>query len=440
MHTTFGSRIGFLLALVGSAIGLGNIWKFPYLAGQNGGGVFVLFYLICVFFVAIPLLIAEISVGKSTNRPGQITLPFLTGKRWTEYVGWIPLLTSFLVMSFYSVVSGWVLCYLVQSVFVLFGKNVDLVGYFSNLLSNFWELLIYHLVFMILNAFVVWRDIRRGIERFCKWVMPLLGVSIVALLVFSYFEGDMWSSMVFLFEPRWNEFHPDSIKTALGHAFFSVGIGFGIALTYGAYLRKEEPTAHDSLWVGVADTLVALTMAVVIFSFTTQFNIQPSAGPTLMFDTLPKVFKIMPYGDIVSFIFYFGVFIACITSSISILEVMVFSLNGEKGDAKRKSSVIIASGAAFLLGIVSILSFNYWSEFKWWRGTPFDNLDFFSSNVLLPIFGFTVTVIFIRYLYRGPLLESFVERERKLLPGLHWVLKWFSLPVMIIVFITLIFF
>jgi neurotransmitter:Na+ symporter, NSS family len=440
MQVSFGSRIGFLLALVGSAIGLGNIWKFPYLAGQNGGGVFVLFYLLCVFFVAIPLLIAEISMGKSTCKPGQLGIPQLTGKPWTKFLGWVPLITSFFVMSFYSVVSGWVLCYLVQSILVIFGKDVNLVGYFNNLLLNFWELTAYHLVFMLFNMWILWRNVRKGIERFCVWMMPLLGVIIIALLGFAIFEGDILGSLAFMFEPRLHEFHPDAIKTALGHAFFSVGIGFGIALTYGAYLKKGEPTAQDCLWVGLSDTAIALLMGIIIFSFTTQFGVKPSAGPTLIFDTLPGIFALMPFGKFVSVIFYFGVFIACVTSSISILEVMVFSLNGEAGESKRHNSVLKAGSAAFLLGIVSVLSFNHWSEWTWWRGTAFDNLDFFSSNILLPLFGFTVTVVFVRYLYEGKLLESFVPSERHLLPGLRWVLKWISLPVMLIVFFTLIFF
>jgi len=440
MQSSFSSRMGFLLALIGSAIGLGNIWKFPYLAGQNGGGVFVLFYLICVFLVAIPLLIAEISIGKSTNKPGQISLPLLTGLNWLKGVGWIPLITCLLILSFYSVVSGWVLCYFIQSLLVLFGKSVDLVGYFGALLKSPWELLAYHFLFISINAAIVWRHVQKGIERFCKWVMPLLFLIMGALLIFAYFEGDLWGSLVFMFEPRWHEFHPDSVKTALGHAFFSVGIGFGIALTYGAYLKKEEPTAHDCLWVGLADTGVALLMAIIIFSFTQRFGVSPAQGPTLIFDTLPGIFKVMPFGNIVSSVFYFGVFIACITSSISILEVMVFSLNGEKGESRRKRSVLIASCSTFLLGIISVLSFNTWSHLKWWRGTPFDNIDFFSSNILLPLFGFSITVIFVKYLYKGPLVESFIPSEQPLLRSLRWILKWISLPVMLVIFIFLIFF
>ncbi len=437
MRSTFGTRIGFLLALIGSAVGLGNIWKFPYLAGQNGGGYFVLFYLICIFLVAIPLLIAEMSVGKGSNQPPNLALLEITGSKLMGWLGWIPFVTCWIIMSFYSVISGWVLCYLIQSTFALLGYEVNLASYFATLNASPWELLAYHLAIMVINMLILLKGIKNGIERFCLFMMPILGLILIGLFYFAYAKGDMSKSIEFMFAFRGSEFHVDDIRTALGHAFFSIGIGFGIALTYGAYLKKEVPIVRSAIWVGLCDTLIALAMGVVIFSFTEKFGVSPAAGPTLIFDVLPNIFKLMPGGTIVSFLFYLAVFIACLTSSISVMEVMIFTLCGERQESHRTRATIISTVLIALLGVVTVLSMNLWSHIKWWRGTPFDNLDYISSNILLPFFGMLTAIVFVCALFRDPIYQGFIERERLWLPYLKKVLIFLSIPVMTIVLISL---
>lgn len=404
-HEQWSSRFGFLMAAIGSAIGLGNFWKFPYEAGENGGGAFVLVYLLCVVFIALPVLWAELVIGRHGKLSGPGSFGAIAKERgqsssaWAM-AGWLAVLATFLILSFYSVIAGWILYYIFNAASGAFvGASNDEIGaIFDSLLASPVKLTIVHAVFMAFTTFIVARGIRGGIEWSVKFLMPIFIVLMIGIVAYSLIEGDAEEAARFLFTVDFTKITFKVAIEAIGHAFFSVGVGAALMITYGAYLDDSVNLPVSGVIIAGADTLIAILAGFAIFPIVFAVGLSPASGPGLLFVTLPSAFGAMPYGSLVGTLFFILGFVAALTSSIAIMEVVVSRLEETKvlGRAKWAS---IAGFACFLFGILTVLSFNVLSDFHPFNAIPllegktvFDTVDFLASNVLLPLGGIFAAV------------------------------------------------
>jgi neurotransmitter:Na+ symporter, NSS family len=403
-HEGWSSRIVFLMAAVGAAIGLGNLWKFPYTAGVSGGAAFVLVYLVAIAAVAIPIVIAELMIG----RRGRMSPPhsFLALAReaaanpgW-RFVGWMNLLAVFLILSFYSVVAGWALAYVPKLAFGQFtGASAEQVSAeFSALLASPARLALLHALFMALTVSIVAVGLKRGIERAVRFLMPALFVMLVSLVIYAAVAGDMPRTIRFLFQADFTKITPDVVLQAIGQAFFSVSIAMGLLITYGAYLDRETRLGSSAVYIAGADTVVALLSGLAIFPLVFANGLDPAEGPGLIFITLPIAFGQMPAGALFGALFFLLVLVSALTSSIAILEPMV-SWAEEHDRLRRGPAAIIAGLAAWVTGLATVFSFNLWAGWfplggieRFRQSTVFDLIDYFTSNLLLPLGGVLIAV------------------------------------------------
>ncbi len=390
----WGSRVGFILAAAGSAIGLGNIWKFPYIAGEHGGAAFIFIYLICIGIIGLPVLVAEVLIGRTGKKnPVGSFRKLSNSKIWTS-VGSMGVIAGFLILSYYIVIAGWSLGYIVEAIkgsFYEFNQTNTSIAYFESLTQNVSWNIGFMILFLLLTMSFVYFGIQKGIERGSKIMMPVL----LVLLIISAIKGislpGSEKGISFLLEPNWELVTGKSILVAMGHAFFTLSLGMGAMMTYGSYLNKDNNIFSSSLQIVFLDTLIALIAGLAIFTavFATQQN--PSAGPGLIFHTLPIVFTKMPGGYIFSILFFFLLSIAALTSAISLLEVVVSYFVDEKGWT-RHSAVIVFGGVTFIIGIPSALSFNILSDFHIFGMNFFDLADFLTSNLMLPLGGMLISI------------------------------------------------
>lgn len=397
MHGLWSSRLTFILAVTGSAIGLGNIWKFPYVAGANGGGAFVLVYLICILVIGFPIMVSEILIGRKGRR-NPITSMRLLGKEETssqswKVVGFIGLFAGFLILSYYSVIAGWTLHYFTLSVTGDFTElNTEKVNLlFSELTSSISTQAIFHTFFMVMTIIIIARGIKNGLEKAVKFMMPALLLIMVILLIYSITQGDFAKGVDFLLKPDFSKITAESILAAMGQAFFTLSLGMGCIVMYGAYLPKNESIVKTSLTIIFCDTLIALLAGLVIFPIVFDNNLAPTDGPGLIFLTLPLAFSDITGGVLFGSLFFILLGFAAITSAISLLEPSVAWMI-ETQNIKRTTSAIIIGSVIWLLGFLTILSFNDLSDFIFWKGTIFDNFDYLASNILLPISGLLFTI------------------------------------------------
>lgn len=400
-HEHWSSRLAFIFAATGSAVGLGNIWKFPYIAGENGGGAFVLVYLVCIALIGIPIMMAEVLIGR---RGGESPIHSMTilaqqeGKPsgW-QIVGWSGVLGSFLILSFYSVIGGWALIYIWYAISGAFSaaapeQAADAIGgIFSGLLASPGKLLTWHTVFMAITIFIVARGVKAGLEKAVTSLMPALFVLLGVLVIYAMTTGKFGEGAAFLFQPNFAELSTEAVLVALGHAFFTLSLGMGIMVAYGSYLPKHISIARASITVAILDTLVALLAGLAIFPVVFAYGLEPGAGPGLIFVTLPIAFGEMPFGILIGTLFFIMLVFAALTSAISLLEPTVEYLEEHRA-VKRVSATLIAGFVIWLLGIASVLSFNRWSEIKLWGKTVFDLLDFLTANIMLPLTGLLVAL------------------------------------------------
>ncbi|MDJ0929193.1 MAG: sodium-dependent transporter [Gammaproteobacteria bacterium] len=397
MHGQWSSRLAFILAVAGSAVGLGNIWKFPYVAGQNGGGAFVLVYLLCVFVVGLPIMMSEVLLGRRGRRNPMSTMRILgqeeSGNRHWQLIGVGGLLASFLILSYYSVIGGWTLHYVVLAARDTFiDANAEILqSEFNGLVSSVGNLTFWHSVFMGLTAVVVARGVEQGLEAAVRFLVPALVAIMVGLLVYAITSGDFAAGLRFLFEPDFSKLTPTALLIAMGQAFFSLSVGMGAVMAYGAYLPQEESIINTSIAVVSADTAIALLAGLVIFPIVFANGLDPAEGPGLVFQTLPLALGQMPGGSLVGTLFFLLLAFAGLTSAISLLEPVVAWLVETRG-MRRGSAGLLAAFGVWLLGFFTVVSFNVAADFKFLRGTFFDNIDFLTSNILLPMGGFFVTV------------------------------------------------
>lgn len=391
----WGSKVGFILAAAGSAVGLGNLWKFPYMAGKNGGGAFVLVYFIILFLVGFTLMLAEITLGRYTQLNAIGAYRKISKK--LSWVGALGVLAGFIILSYYSVVGGWVINYIVKS--FTGALNVAdaeaLGGMFGDLISGTVEPIVYHAAFMLLTMIIVLGGIGGGIERSSKILMPGLFIMIVIIAVRAVTLPGAIEGIKYLLVPDFQTIikNPGIILDALGQVFFSLSLGMGCMVTYGSYLSKDTNIPESATAIPLIDTGVALLAGLIVLPAVFAFGYEPSAGPGLLFITLPAVFAQMPLGSLFSILFFFLVLFAALSSSISLLEVCV-SYVVDEWKMKRKTAVFVIGFAMFCIGIIASLSFGQLSHIKIIGDRNFfDSLDFVASNILLPLGGLLLCIV-----------------------------------------------
>jgi len=397
IHGQWSSRWAFIMAATGSAVGLGNIWRFPYITGEYGGGAFVLMYLGCVLLVGIPIMMAEVLLGRRGRQSPINTMEALSKEEglnpaW-RYLGWMGVVAGFLILSFYSVVAGWTLEYIFQagSGNFLTATDGEIGEIFDSLLRDPGQLLVMHTLFMALTVVVVAMGVRSGLERAVKFLMPALFILLLIMVGYAMSTDGFQEGLYYLFHPDWSKLSGEGFLVALGQAFFSLSLGMGAIMVYGSYLPDDASIGHTSVSIALADTLVAIMAGLAIFPLVFAYGLEVGSGPGLIFVTLPIAFGQMPYGQIFGTGFFILLLFAAWTSSISLLEPAVAWLVENRGIARAKSAAI-AGLIAWTLGIGSVLSFNLWQDYKLFDKTYFDIMDYVTSNILLPFGGLLIAI------------------------------------------------
>jgi NSS family neurotransmitter:Na+ symporter len=397
LHGFWSSRLAFILAVTGSAVGLGNIWKFPYIAGQNGGGAFVLVYLLCVFGVGLPIMMSEVLLGRRGRRNPVASMALLgqeeSGSQLWRLIGLSGVVAGFLILSFYSVIAGWVFAYIFKSAAGVFvGADSAAVQAIIHSLGNSWLATgAWHTVFMGLTVLVVARGVERGLETAVTFMVPALFIILLILLAFSATSGEFAMGVRFLLQPDFSKLTGASVLAAMGQAFFTLSIGMGCVMAYGAYLPQNTSIPGTALAVVSADTGIALLSGLVIFPIVFANGLDPSAGPELIFQALPLSFGNMPFGTFFGTLFFLLVGFAALTSAISLMEPAVAWAVESFALTRAKASIIIGL-IIWTLGLLSVLSFNVLKDVTFWRGTIMDNLDYLTSNIMLPLGGLMITI------------------------------------------------
>ncbi len=389
----WSSRWSFILATAGSAIGLGNIWKFPYMTGVNGGSAFVLVFLLCIAVVGIPLMMCEIMLGRRAQRnpvDGMAALASEAGATtlW-RWVGIMGLIAGLLILAFYSVIAGWVLDYVVRAASGAF-KGIDGVtaqSQFDAFLAAPLELGLWHSLFIVMTMSVVARGVNSGLEKANNILMPALFAILLVLLGYSLAEGDVARSAHFMFSPDFSKVTPVAVLSALGHAFFSLSLGMGAVMVYGSYLQRHVSIARTTLFVALADTAVGLLVGLAIFALVFANGLEPAAGPGLIFQTLPIAFGKMPGGAFIGTLFFLLVAFAAWTSAISLVEPAIAWIT-ENTRLTRLQAAWLIGLTDWVLGIAVLLSFSAWKDVRLLFGLGiFDTLDKLTTNILLPLGG-----------------------------------------------------
>lgn len=423
MHGSWANRWIFILAATGSAVGLGNIWKFPYITGENGGGAFVLVYLVCILLVGIPIMMGEILVGRRArqspiNAVRETAVEAGKNPRW-GLIGWLGVLAGYIIFSFYSVVAGWVLHYIAgMGTGQFVDISSDLAGKrFESLLASADQMLLWHTLFVLMVVAVVAGGVNKGLERATKVMMPALFLLLLVLLGYSFNTGSFAEGWSFLFSFNPEALTWDAVLVALGHSFFTLSLGMGAIMAYGSYMGKKDSIGATVLTIGVLDTLVALVAGLAIFPIVFANQLDPGAGPGLMFITLPVAFGQMPGGQIFGFLFFILVGVAAWTSAISLLEPATAWVV-ERFGLKRLYAAALLGFIIWLMGLASLLSFNHWSEIKLFSMGIFDFLDFITANIMLPLSGLLIAV------YSGWVLTQRMTRDELALGSARAYSAW----------------
>lgn len=403
----FATRVGAIAATVGSAVGLGNIWRFPYEAGQNGGGAFILVYLICVALLGIPVILSEFIIGRSTHKNMKGALQQLSPGRKFYLFTYICILGSIITISFYSVVCGWVMEYLYLSVIGKLGGHSpsEYSDMFGGLVGSPWRSVMWTMIFLCLNFLVMRKGIRNGIERAANVMMPLLFLLLAIFCVNSLLLPNSEKGLKFLFNPDFSQLTGRGVVDAMGQAFMSLTLGISGLVTYSSYFSDKTSLTKDAVTVAILDTLVAILAGVMIFPAVFSFGMQPEAGPKLIFEILPSIFNQMPGSTIWAVMFFLLVFFASLTSTISLNEISVTFFVEEKKISREKATWLSAVAIVFL-ALLSAISFNVLSGIIFWGMNIFDLLNYMASNVFMLLGGLFTA------LYVGWFLDRRVIREQ----------------------------
>ncbi len=389
----FGSKIGFILAAAGSAIGLGAIWKFPYMAGTNGGSVFVALFIICTLLIGLPILLAEFLIGRKGQADAVTGFKRLAPNQPWFLIGWSGFIFSFIILSFYSVVGGWILSYLVRSITLSLNHSGDSFyeNLFNSVISNPWEVLIGQGAFILLTVLIVSGGIKGGIEKASKWMMPMLFIFFIVLAIRSLTLPGAWEGIKFLFVPDWSYFTWETALLALGQAFFSLSVGVSGMITYASYLPKETNLGSSAISVSVLNIVISIMAGLVIFPAVFALGFSPDAGPGLVFIIIPAVFEQIIFGQFFLIIFFVLLLFATLTSSISMLEIVV-SIGIKSKYERRKKAAWLFGFLIFLVGIPSALSFGVLSDIKILDMILFDFADFLTSSIGLPLGALCISI------------------------------------------------
>ena len=436
----WSSRWAFFLAATGSAVGLGNIWKFPYITGENGGGAFVLVYLACILVIGIPLLMAEVMIGRRGRANPEGAFAALArqagASRHWRILGSVAVLTGFLILSFYAVVAGWAVAYAPAAAMGEFaGLNGDSSGaLFGAMLGDPWKLAGYGTLVLLVTLGIVALGVREGLERSLRFMMPGLFVLLLVLVGYAATTGHFGEAVHFLFDADFSKLSAQSVLVALGHAFFTLSLASGAMMVYGSYLPAGTSIAKTSLMVALADTAVALLAGLAIFPLVFANGLEPGAGPGLIFVTLPIAFGQMPFGQLIGGLFFIMLAIAALTSAISLSEPTIAWLC-EKFGIGRLKAVLLSGVALWVLSLGTVLSFNAWSEFTLFGKSFFDCLDYLTTNLLMPLGGLA-TVLFTGWVLSRATVQEALGIASPQLFGLWWqVLRWVTPLGILVVFL-----
>ncbi|RCW44929.1 sodium-dependent transporter [Paenibacillus prosopidis] len=398
------SSSGFILAAIGSAVGLGNMWKFPYITGLYGGAAFFLLFIICLLVVGLPVLLAELAVGRGGRGNASTSLIRLSGNRLWGGFGFITILGAFVILSFYAVVAGWTIHYAVLSFTGKLFEHNDYAALFTGFIGG-WMPLLWQFIVMFLTGFIIIRGVSAGIERFNKVLIPGLVILLLVLAVRALTLEGAGEGVSFFLRPDFSELTAESALVALGHAFFSLSLGMGAMMTYGAYVDKRQSLGLATLAIGAGDLIYAFLAGLIIFPTTFVFGLEASQGPGLVFVALPAAFSAMPLGSLFGGLFFVLLAFAALTSTVSLLEVPVAFVREAFGWS-RKFSVVLLTVLCFLLGVPSALSLGNKVPALTFGGKPFfDWMDFVCSNIILPLGGLVVT-LFVGYAWKGASEEA----------------------------------
>lgn len=389
----WATKLGFILATAGSAIGLGAIWKFPYMAGMSGGGAFFFIFLLFTIFIGMPILLAEFVIGRGSQKDAGAAYSFFAPNTHWNLVGILGMITCFILLSFYSVVGGWILLYLIQT---LVGNLAGLADaqygeLFDNIIANSTLTVGSQLLFMIITIFVVAKGIQKGIERASKIMMPALFIAFVILIIRSLTLDNIGEGLSFFLKPDFSELTSKTILFALGQSFFSISVGVSVMVTYSSYLSKREDLPKSAFTVVMMNVLISLLAGLAIFPAVFSFGFEPAEGPGLLFVVLPAVFDKIPFGAFFLFIFLLLFLFATLTSAFSMLEIIVAATTKGERKKRKKVSWIIGS-LIFIIGIPAALSSGVLSEFTIFGLTMFDLSDYLVSNILMPIGALSIAI------------------------------------------------
>lgn len=390
----WGSRLGFILAVTGSAIGLANIWKFPYTVGKFGGAAFIAVYLLSLLLIGFPVLMAEIMIGRKAQSNPSGAFRQLGGPAWS-YVGKGTVLTGFLVSAFYSAVAGWIVGYLVEALLgnvTAFTSVADAGAYHSALLAHPLWGISYHLLFILMSVGVLYLGVRSGIERACKVMMPLLFTLLIILVIKGLSLPRAGEGLRFLLQPNWSSLTPIALLSAVGQSFFTLSLGQGTMVTYGSYLKGKENLLENCIPVVIMDTCVSLLAAVAVFTIVFSAGAQPDSGPGLVFHTLPLVFSQLPGGMLFAVVFFLLVTLAALTSEISAMEPAIAFLMDERGWSRHAAVAVVGIGA-FLVGVPCALSTNILSNLTVFGWTVLELFENLTTNLMIPLGGLAAVIV-----------------------------------------------
>ena len=440
---SFGSRFGALVAMAGSAVGLGNLWRFPYLVGENGGAAFIIVYIALSFLICLPIFISEFVIGRRSQKNAFAAFRDLSGGGIWSAVGLFTIIVPLVVLSYYSVIGGWSIEYFVKSLTFSFTGNdsqAAMSTMFSSFVSNPWLPLICHTGFLLATTMIVVVGIKDGIEKFSKVMMPMLFFIVIAIAVYSLTLPGAGKGVDYLFNPDFSKIDAKACAAALGQAFFSLSLGFGTIMTYASYVDKKENILFQSTATAVSDLMFALIAGVAIMPAVFAFGLNPQSGPGLVFETLPYVFSQMPAGGVVAILFFIALLVAALTSSISMLEVAVAYLVEER-KFSRIGACITLFVICWIVGALCSLSFGPLSNIQIGGRGIFDFFDNLSSNILMTL-GSLFTVLFVGWrLKKTDIYDEFtnggiLSTNAKLF-GVIWFLIRYIAPLAIItIFLT----
>ena len=437
MRDSFGSRFGAIVAMAGSAVGLGNLWRFPYLVGENGGAAFIIVYILLSFLLCLPIFVSEFVIGRRSQKNAYAAFRDLSGGSEWRWVGLFTVIVPLIVLSYYSVIGGWSVEYLLKSLSFSFSdaSRITMNTMFTDFVSSTWAPLATHTVFLLITTLIVIVGIKDGIEKFSKVMMPLLFMIVVAIAIYSLTLPGASAGVDYLFRPDFSKIDAKSCASALGQAFFSLSLGFGPIMTYASYVSKKENILTQSAATAISDLMFALIAGVAIMPAVFAFGIDPQAGPGLVFETLPYIFGQMPAGGLIAILFFAALLVAALTSSISMLQVAVAYLVEEK-KFSRVWACITLFVICWIVGALCSLSFGPLSDLRINGGNLFDFLDSLSSNVLMTL-GSLFTVLFVGWrLKRTDIYDEFTNggtlSTNARIFGVLWFLIRYICPLAII--------